>query len=186
MAPFIALFRAVNVGGTGLVSMAGLRDLASAIGLEDARTLLQSGNLLFRARGAKPGALEARLEAEAVARLGLKTVVFVRSAQEWQRVIERNPFGKEADADPGRLLVLALKHEPGPEAVRALRASIKGRELVECVGRQLYAVYPDGAGKSKLTTAVIERALATPVTARNWNTARKIAAALAAVAGGET
>ena len=83
---------------------------------------------------------------------------------------------EEAKADPGHLLMLCLKDEPGRDAVTALQKAIVGREVVRARGRSLYVVYPDGVGRSKLTAVLIERKLGTRGTARNWNTVLKLAA----------
>ncbi len=176
MTTHVALFRAVNVGGTGLLPMAALRGLAERLGFEDPRTLLQSGNLVFGARSKNAAALAPMLEAAAADELGLRTRVFVRSAAEWRDIVARNPFPGAAAAAPGRLLMMALERPPGSDAVRRLRESIKGRESVECVGAQLYLVYPDGSGRLTLNSAAIERVTGLTGTARNWNTVLKIAA----------
>jgi uncharacterized protein (DUF1697 family) len=59
--------------------------------------------------------------------------------------------------------------------VSALQQAITGREVVRANGREAYIVYPDGIGRSRLTTALIEKKFGTRGTARNWNTAVKIA-----------
>ena len=177
---YIAVLRAVNVGGRSPVSMAALRDFAEALGFARPQTLLQSGNLVFQAPRAVPASLERLLETEASARLGLDTEFMVRTAGEWDRVIAGNPFPAEAVSDPSHLLVMALKSPVKAGAVAAVQASIKGREVVRGEGAQLYLVYPDGIGRSRLTSAIIEKATATRGTARNWNTVLK----LAALAGG--
>ena len=173
----IALLRAVNVGGRAKIAMADLKVLMDDMGLEDGRTLLQSGNLVFRARGLPGDELERRLEDEAEHRLGLKTDVLVRTAAEWSRVIEANPFAREAADDPGRLLVLALKAPPVAGGLDALRAAITGPERIAGEGRHVYAVYPEGVGGSRLTTPLIERRLGVRATGRNWNTVLKLQAA---------
>jgi uncharacterized protein (DUF1697 family) len=174
VATYIALLRAVNVGGRKPVAMAALRSLATDIELTNPRTLLQSGNLVFGSE-ARAGEIETLLETEAQKRLGLDTTFFVRSAREWQAVIARNPFPKDAARDPSHLVVMFLKHAPASSAVAALRTAIKGSEVVRAHARHAYLVYPDGIGTSRLTTAVIERNLGTG-TGRNWNTVRKLAA----------
>jgi uncharacterized protein (DUF1697 family) len=176
MANYVALFRAINVGGRAPVSMAALRDLAARLGLKEPRTVLQSGNLSFGAPTARAAALESRLEAEAARRLGLDTVVIVRSAAAWHRIVAANPFPEDAKSDPGHLLVMVLKRPARPGDVKALQAAITGREAVHGDGPQLYFAYPDGIGRSKLTTAVIEKAIGTRGTARNWNTVLKLQA----------
>ncbi|HZO95130.1 MAG TPA: DUF1697 domain-containing protein [Candidatus Baltobacteraceae bacterium] len=178
MTRHVALLRAVNVGGRNTIAMADLVALATRLGLRDARTLLQSGNLVFAADAAAAKGLEERLEEETQRRLGLATTCIVRSAPEWSQIVARNPFGVEAAADPGHLLVMPLKAEPATGALEALRAAIVGRERVELAGRTAYLVYPDGAGTSKLTAKLIESKLGTRGTARNWNTVRKLLALL--------
>jgi uncharacterized protein (DUF1697 family) len=179
MGAFVALLRAVNVGGHSPVRMAALCDLASTLGLERPRTVVQSGNLVFDAARVKSAELERRLEAGLKRRFGIETDVVVRTAAEWQRIIAANPFPEEAKGDPGHLLVMALKDRADPEDVRVLQATITGREEVRSAGAQLYIVYPDGTGRSKLTAARIERAVRSRGTARNWNTVLKLAAACA-------
>ena len=170
----IALLRGVNVGGRRAVPMAALRDFAAELGLTHPRTLLQSGNLVFQSDAA-PDALEARLEAEAERRLGLATQFMVRTAAAWRAIIAANPFLKAAERDPSHLVIMALKGRPDPAAVEALGAAIPGRETLAAHGRELYIVYPDGIGDSRLTGALIERRLGLAGAARNWNTARKLA-----------
>jgi uncharacterized protein (DUF1697 family) len=171
---FLALFRAVNVGGRSVVSSAELCGLASSAGFDAPRTALQSGNLVFSAPSAKAAAIEDALESAAAEQLRLQTEVVVRTAEEWQRLIEANPFPAEAERDPSHMLVMPLKRAAKPDDVRALQAAIKGREEVRAVGAQLYLVYPDGIGRSKLTASVIEKAVGTRGTARNWNTVLKL------------
>jgi uncharacterized protein (DUF1697 family) len=171
----IALLRAVNLPRHGKVTMADLRDLATDLGLADARTLLQSGNLVF-SDARKSGDLERLLEAEAEKRLGLRTDFFVRAAAEWKALIKHNPFPEEAERDPSHLVVMCLKDAPDGKDVAALQAAIKDREVVRAVGRQAYLVYPDGIGRSRLTLALIEKKLGKRGTGRNWNTVLKLAA----------
>jgi uncharacterized protein (DUF1697 family) len=176
MTNYIALLRAVNVGGKTKIGMADLRTLLAGLGLAEPRSLLQSGNLLFRSEGRAAAELENLLSAETEKRLGLKTDFFVRTAAEWDAVVAGNPFPGEAKSDPGHLVVMALKAAPDAAAVAALQASIVGRETVRAVGRQAYLVYPDGIGESKLTIQRIEKQLGTRGTGRNWNTTLKLQA----------
>jgi uncharacterized protein (DUF1697 family) len=172
----VALFRALNVGGRKATS-AELRALAADLGLGDARTLLQSGNLVFRTPriGAE---LEAEIEQAFAARFGFASDVLARSARQWRAVVSANPHAEMAERDPSHLVVMALKAAPSAEGVAALKAAIPGRETIAAVGRELFIAYPDGIGDSRLTGAVIERRLGVRGTARNWNTATKLAAML--------
>ncbi|HYS21520.1 MAG TPA: DUF1697 domain-containing protein [Gemmatimonadales bacterium] len=173
---YVALLRAINLPHHKQVAMADLRDLLTQLGFVDPRSLLQSGNLLFRG-GARSGAqLERLLEKEAASRLALETDLFVRTAAEWQSVIAHNPFRKEAERDPARLVVIFLKDAPSAKAVRALQVAITGPEVVRASGRHAYIVYPNGTGRSRLTNALIEKHLGTRGTGRNWNTVLKLRA----------
>jgi uncharacterized protein (DUF1697 family) len=178
LTPQVALFRAVNVGGRKATS-AELKALADELGLEDARTLLQSGNLVFKSERA--GAeLEAEIERAFVLRFGFAADVMVRGPEEWRATVAANPFADMAERDPSHLLVLALKGAPADADVAALAAWIPGRETLAAAGRALIIAYPDGILASKLTGALIERRLGVRGTGRNWNTATRLAAMLEA------
>ena len=129
---------------------------------------------MFKSASSSAEKVERLLEAASTKHLGVTTDYFVRSAKEWQAIIEANPFPKEAKNDPARLVMMCLRDAPSPAQVKALQAAIKGREVVKAGGRQAYFVYPDGQGRSKLTIQMIEKALGTRGTARNWNTVLKL------------
>jgi uncharacterized protein (DUF1697 family) len=171
---YIALLRAVNLGAHNKVKMADLLGFFSRLGFEAPRTLLQSGNAVFRGASRATAGLESLLEEEAARQLDLRTDFFVRTADEWRRIVARNPFPDEATRDPGHLLVLCTRAAPAAGAVKELQAAITGPELVRAEGRQTYLVYPDGVGRSRMTTALIERKLRTRGTGRNWNTVLKL------------
>lgn len=173
----VGLWRAVNLAGHNKVSMADLRATLTRLGFMNPRTVLQSGNAVFGS-SLTPRVLEATLEAEGRAELSLDTAVLVRTAAEWEAIIDANPFVKEAQGDPSHLLVMCLKGRPKPGVRAVLRQAIKGRERFHLEERQVYIVYPDGIGRSKLTMTIIEKALGVVGTARNWNTVMKVQASL--------
>ena len=176
MTNYVGLLRGVNVGGRALVSMAELRRSLTELGLDDVRTLLQSGNVVFRADSRKPADLERLLERHVEKTLGLRTTFFVRTAKEFDGIIARNPFRDGAKRDPGHLVVQFLKDAPSAAAVKALESAINGPETVRANGKHLYVVYPAGIGRSKLSNKLIEDKLGTRGTGRNWNTVLKLAA----------
>ena len=183
MTSYVALLRAVNLAGLNRVPMAELRRVAEGVGLGEARTLLQSGNLVFRTPTARTGStqLEAKLRAATAREVGVDTDFFVRTAAEWAEIVEGNPFPREAKTDPGHLVVLVCSEAPDRKRIAALTAAISGPEIVRAApraGRHAYVVYPDGIGRSKLTMALVERTLGIRGTARNWNTVLKLMAML--------
>ena len=175
--PCVALLRGVNVGGQQKVPMAELRAAFADLGFAGVGTLLNSGNVVFRADGeTEPAALEAFLEAEIDRRLGLKTDLHVRTAAEWRALIAANPLPGLAATRPGHLLVFCLKAAPTAATVTALRTAHPGPEVIHFDGRQLYIDYSaHGIGASKLTSALLDAKLGARGTGRNWNTVLKLA-----------
>ena len=176
MSTHIALLRGINVGGRTLVSMAELRNFLSSLGLKEVRTLLQSGNVIFRSNSAG-SSLEKLLEKEIEKRFHHQVDFFIRSPAEWSEMIERNPFPGEAVTQPGYLVCMLFKKPVGTaEVVAAVKSAIRGGERFQANGREAFIYYPVGQGQSKFTNAVIERKLGLRGTIRNWNTVRKLAA----------
>jgi uncharacterized protein (DUF1697 family) len=162
----VALLRAVNVGGRK-VAMADLRALFVKLDFGDAKTLLNSGNVVFSADRRSDGTLEKLFEAETEKKFKVKAEFFVRTTQEMQALVAANPFPKEAKTDPGHLLVVFMKNAPSAKDVAAVEAANKGRERLKAIGKNLYVHYPDGVGESKLRFPWIG-------SGRNWNTVLKI------------
>ena len=172
----VALLRGINVGGRNQLAMADLRDLLGALGFAGAKSLLQSGNLVFEGDRRTGAELERLLEVETARRLGVTVDYLVRSAREWATMVARNPFSEEAKRDPSHLVVMFLKTAPQASDVQALQAAVEGPERLRPEGKHLYVVYPAGIGRSKLTNTLIEKKLGTRGTGRNWNTVLKLAA----------
>ncbi len=173
MTVFIALLRGVNVGGSRSIKMQALRDVCAQQALEGATTYLQSGNVVFRADRADVDALARALETAIGRALGVQATVLLRTLDDLRRVIVRNPFPEHVD-EPSRLLVTFLAETPTPDAVEALRRAHTGPEAFEVLGRELYVYYPNGAGRSKLSSTLIEKKLRAAGTARNWNTVTQL------------
>jgi uncharacterized protein (DUF1697 family) len=173
MTTYIGLLRGINVGGNKMVAMAELREMVTALGFSDVKTLLQSGNVVFRGPAKAPAKLEIQLEAALEKRFGMHVDCHVRTADEWRAVVAANPFPAEAKRDPGHLLVTCFKAPLDKAVVTALRAIIPGRETLHADGRELYMFFPDGVGTSK-APALAGKKLGAG-TARNWNTVLKLA-----------
>lgn len=176
MPTYIALLRGINVGGHNKIAMTQLKVMLESMGLANAKTWLQSGNVVFETKKQSPAALEKSLETATKSQFDLSIDYVVRTAAEWKKVIAANPFQKEAKTDPSHMVVAFMKSSPKPEAVKSLRAGITGPEQVELKRNELYLIYPAGIGQSKLTNTVIEKKLGVRGTARNWNTILKLAA----------
>ena len=174
MPAFVALLRAVNLGGRNAVPMTALAELCGDLGLAEVKTVLQSGNVVFRSRSSDRGKLSSMLGDAIEKRCGFRPALFLRSHAELREVIAANPFPQAAARDPGHLLVIFFDGKPAPGAAKALSNHGRGPERVELSGKNLYAWYTEGVGRSKLTNAFLEKALGQPGTGRNWNTVSKL------------
>lgn len=168
MTRFVALLRAVNVGGRKL-PMAELRALCGALGWSEVVTYIQSGNVVFAASGRAAG-LEAELEAAVADRFGFHSDVIVRSARSWPEILASNPFEAQSRTEPNRVLAGLAKARLRPDAAAVIAAKAAQGERVEQSGETLWFHYPAGVGTSKITPKLIDRAAGSPVTTRNWTT----------------
>jgi uncharacterized protein (DUF1697 family) len=161
---FIALLRAVNVGGTGKLPMSELKAMCEELGYGAVRAYIASGNVVFTSRKSQSAiktALEKRLHAYAGAPVG----VLVRSATEMARVLAENPFPKAA---PNRTVAIFLDKAPPADALAGIRG--QNKEEVRLGRREIYVHYGDGIGTSKLVIPAAKTG-----TARNMNTIATLA-----------
>ena len=163
MAIFIALLRAINVGGTGTLAMTDLKSLCEGLGLTDVRTYIQSGNVVFGCAWAE-GHIKAAFETALLTRLGKRIDVLVRSATEMSTVLNRNPF---PSAQGNKVSVLFFNQALKKAAVAAI--TIPDNEEIRLAGREVYVHYPNGMGRSKLKLSSLGIA-----TSRNINTVAKL------------
>jgi uncharacterized protein (DUF1697 family) len=173
MPVYVALLRAVNVGSHNRVPMATLRGALVDGGIADATTYIQTGNVVFTSRARTSKAAGADIEKILRAELGLNVDVMARSASEMKKLLGTNPF-KRRGADLKTLHVGFLKARPTAAAAKALSALTFEPEEHALKGTELYLRYPGGMGRTKMTPSRLERALATPITARNWAVVTKL------------
>jgi uncharacterized protein (DUF1697 family) len=164
MPVYVALLRAVNVGGTGALVMSGLKAICERLGFRDVATYIQSGNVLFRSDEPETK-VQSLLEAAITERMGKAPGVLLRSAGELATAAAGSPF---PHAKPNYLLVTFLAEPPPADALEKLVAP--GGEEVRIIGREIYIHFPNGSGRSKLKLPALK-----PGTARNLNTVRKLA-----------
>jgi uncharacterized protein (DUF1697 family) len=174
MAVIVSMLRGVNVGGHNMIKMEALRALYSSLGLRDAQTYVQSGNVVFRTRERDLGQLARRIENAIKRRFGFRPEVILRTPSDLRAMIQRNLFASRPDLDPRKLLVTFLASDPGPEARDRMLKINAGPEELRIDGWELTIYYPNGIGRAKLSPALIEKTLGTPGTGRNWNSVRKL------------
>jgi uncharacterized protein (DUF1697 family) len=170
------MLRGVNVGAHNRIKMDALRELCGSLDLREARTYVQSGNVVFRTKERNLRTLAKKIHSGIETTFGFRPEVILRTAPEMRDVIARNPFKDMKDIEPGKLLVDFLSTEPDPEACTRVRAIKTDPEKLHIEGREMYIYFPNGAGRSKLSWPALEKILKTPGTARNWNSVTKLLA----------
>jgi uncharacterized protein (DUF1697 family) len=169
---FVAFLRGINVGRAKPVAMSDLREVVESLGHESVRTVLRSGNVVFAGPRREPRALAAALEAAIEKRLGLKSGVVLRTAEELRKVVDANPI-KEA-ADQGSSLHVMFLGEPLPRAVqREIEPGLFLPDVVRLAKREIYVWYRNGMSGSK-TAEQLDRRVKVLATDRNWNTVTKL------------
>jgi uncharacterized protein (DUF1697 family) len=168
---WVALLRAINVGGRNAVPMARLRPLFEENGCRDVRTYIQSGNVVFTSSLSKRATLGERLEQAVETTFGVAAAVVLRTFDEIGAVVRSHPFGP----DTSNTFVCFLTAAPGAAEVRKLAALDFGDDRFEVFGSDVYLQYPNGVRGGRLTGSRLERQLGVPGTARNWRTVARLA-----------
>ena len=166
----VALLRGVNVGGKNKMPMRALCEVFAAAGCTEAQSYIQSGNVVFRS-GLPDGSLQRKLAAAIEERFGFAVPVVVRTVVEMQAALGANPFSEVAEE---RLAVMFLRDRPTVEALARLEAERFLPERFAVVGGEVYLDMPNGAGRSKMTTAYFDGRLKTVGTVRNLRTIRAL------------
>ena len=174
MPVLISLLRAVNVGGHNKIKMDALRVLYGSLGLRDAHTYVQSGNVVFRSAGRNSARLQKEIQNAIAGKFGCRPDVVLRSIPEWKAAAAANPFRRRPEIDPAKLQVMFLAGAPAPHAAKALLELRAAQEELKLIGRELFVYYPQGMGQSKLSSGALEKTLEVPGTSRNWNTVNKL------------
>ncbi|MGZ8294015.1 MAG: DUF1697 domain-containing protein [Telluria sp.] len=164
MTTYIALLRAVNVGGTGKLPMSDLKSMCESLGFGNVQTYIASGNVVFDSSLAEKEVVEL-LAASLDEYAGKPVGVLVRTGEEMAAVLAANPF---KDAAPNLTFAIFLDAKPPADSIDTVRG--RNDEELELGKREIYVTYPGGSGKSKLTIPAAKAG-----TARNINTVAKLA-----------
>ncbi len=169
----IALLHSIGLGGGRRLVMADLRRMAETLGLNNPRTLIATGNLLFETSAAKAARLEAKLEAAFVKTFGRHVDMIVRSGAEWRRLVAANPFLRESARDGSRVMVRVCREPLDANLAAALARRGRDGERVAVVEGDLWVYFPVEPVRSRLIGALTTKTLGVG-TLRNWNTARRL------------
>ena len=174
MTTFIALLRGINVGKAKRIAMADLRALLEGLGYTDVATLLNSGNVVFKASKGTPKKLAAEISAAIATRLGIEVPVIVQSAKDLALIARENPFANTAD-DPSRLLVAFVADASILAAMSAIGTPVVAPEQFHIGTHAAYLHCASGILESKAAEALLGK-VGKAATTRNWATVQKLQA----------
>lgn len=172
MATWIALFRGINVGGNNILPMAKLKIDLESLKLENVRTYIQSGNVVFDSTAETGSSLTTKIAGRIEERHGFRPHLLLLSREDLLAAIEANPF-PQAVSDPKTLHFLFLLEPPIEPDLKALDHAKSPTESYELTDRVFYFHAPDGVGRSKLA-ANAEKHLGVVATGRNYRTVDKL------------
>lgn len=167
---YIALLRGINVGGQRSIKMADLKDAFESLGFSNVKTYVQSGNVVFSCEPAEPAKLAEQIESKLDQTFGFPVKTIIRTEDEFENIINNNPFVKERDIALDKLHVTLLSDMPEPEAIALLDIKKEENEKFLIISREVYLYCPNGYGNTKMNNAVFEKKLKTMATTRNWKT----------------
>jgi uncharacterized protein (DUF1697 family) len=167
---YISLLRGINVGGNKRIKMDTLRTSLEALGLEQVKTHIQSGNVVFKAAKLTPAALSTKIEASILKTFGFQVSVITRTADEINKAIAGNPFLKQTGIDSEKLHIAFLSEAPVPAALKRLAELTMAPDQSRCLGKELYLYFPNGVSGSSLWKHPLDRVLSVITTTRNWKT----------------
>jgi uncharacterized protein (DUF1697 family) len=170
MPTYIAMLRGINVSGQKLIKMERLRTSLEALGFDEVRTCIQSGNIVFKTAKQSADGLAKKIADKILSEFGFPAPVLIRTAAEMSAVVTANPFSKEARIDESKLHVAFLSDSAPPAAKKTLAVLAAKPERFQVSGREIYLCFPDGYGSTKLSNSAIEKKLSVSATTRNWKT----------------
>jgi uncharacterized protein (DUF1697 family) len=170
MTRYVSLFRGINVGGHQTVRMDALKELHTSLDLQDVQTYIQSGNVVFTSDNPNVIQIQMDIEDRFAQNFGFQVKVMVRTAGEFNMIIENNPFQNQLMRESKWVVAMFLASNPISTALEDIQKTYTGPEEIHIIGKEAFIYYSDGQGRSKLTNTFLEKKLKTAGTARNWNT----------------
>jgi len=174
MPVYVSMLRGINVGPHKRMKMEKLRLSFEALGFEQVKTFIQSGNVVFRAKKISTSALSKKIEKQIADDFGFPVSVITRSAEELGAAIENNPFLKRPAIDHEKLHVMFLSEAPASEAGKKLEELTIAPDQCIGLGNEVYFYFPNGVSGSVLMKKPVDKILAVATTTRNWRTVNSL------------
>ena len=164
------MLRGINVGGHNRIKMDQLRTSLEALGFEQVKTYIQSGNVVLKSATISPAALSRKIEKQIVGQFGFAVSVISRTADEINKTIANNPFLNDSSINPEKLHVAFLSEAPAPLALKKLSELTLEPDQSRGLGKEVYFYFPNGVSGSSLWKHPLDRVPSVEATTRNWKT----------------
>ncbi len=180
MIRYVAFLRAINIAGQKLIKMEELARIFTAAGFKNARTYIQSGNVIFDAASANAGGLRKKIETTLQSVLGYEVTVILKPLAEIEAIVKRNPFRKVKAGADVVVFVVFLSGEPKRTPILPLVSKTENVEIFEVKDRTAFIIsHRRKNGWFGYPNKFVEKELGVLGTTRNWNTVNKILKAAA-------
>ena len=166
MIKYISLLRGINLGAHKKVNMIELKKMYESLGFENVRTYIQSGNVIFESAEKDENKIIAKIENKIKMHFGFDVSVFIRTKDEFNKIIKNNPFNKMEEG----VYVTFISKKVDKFPIEEIEKAKSDSEKFLYLGREIYIYCPDGYGRTKLSNALFERKLKMLGTTRNWRT----------------
>ncbi|SEK82562.1 Uncharacterized conserved protein, DUF1697 family [Maribacter orientalis] len=171
---YVAFLRGINVSGKRKVPMAELRAMCERLNLQNVKTYIQSGNIVFKSSMVQTNEIAILLHNEIQKHFNFNVPVIVKTVNELSQIIEKNPFVSQEDITANRIYFVLLNSLPAIELLENLSEETFENEEYVVIDNCLYLKCALGYGKAKLNNNLIERKLKVMATTRNYRTMNKL------------
>jgi uncharacterized protein (DUF1697 family) len=182
METYLAILRGINVSGQKMMPMKELQSLMEGLHLEQVRTYIQSGNVVFQTEATDVKALAEKIAEKIADQFQFQVPVILRTAGELQAALACNPFLQESQPETDKLHVTFLAEKPTQARIDQVMALPCAPDKCHISGREVFLYCPQGYGRTKLNNAFLEKKLGVTATTRNLKTVKQLIS-MAATAG---
>jgi uncharacterized protein (DUF1697 family) len=170
---YVALLRGVNVGGSRKVEMAKLKLAFERVGFADVKTVIASGNVIFRTDDVDPAGLVKRIESAIESDFGMKIKVLLRDLKSMRQLVRSIPSSWVNDKDMKCDVMFLWKEVDSKNVLKQLPLNATLEDVKYVPGAVLWRIDRDKVSKSRMFR-IVGTALHQQMTVRNPNTVRKL------------
>jgi uncharacterized protein (DUF1697 family) len=174
MITYVALLRGINVSGQKMIKMDHLKSFFESMKLQNMRTYIQSGNVLFESAEKDAQSLTKKIEKGIEDTYSFQVSVILRTVDELESVISQSPYKLEEMKETDSLYVSFLAEAPTSEAIEKCMTFQNDLDEFIIQNREVYILIHKSYGNSQFSNNFLEKKLKVVATTRNWATVNKL------------